>query len=248
MKTGFVEQSPLERYGFLSAPESRRLRGRRIVNVLADFGGIDIGSARVLDVGCSAGLVTEEIAQTASCVIGIDVDLAALEHATRRGGAARYVGATAALLPFCDATFDAVVCNHVYEHVPDVRALLRELRRVLRPGGVCYFSGGHTLQIIEPHYRLPLLSWLPRRWASAWVRRRGLAQRYDEAFVAPWRLRGLFEGFSAAELISSAMLREPGRYGFPRLAQLPRALRKGVAASSEVVARLAPTWIFLLRR
>jgi SAM-dependent methyltransferase len=37
--------------------------------------------------------------------------------------------------PFCDGSFDAIICNHVLEHVPDDRAAMRELLRLLKPGG-----------------------------------------------------------------------------------------------------------------
>jgi SAM-dependent methyltransferase len=38
-------------------------------------------------------------------------------------------------MPFADGTFDWVICNHVLEHIPDDRRAMREIRRVLKPGG-----------------------------------------------------------------------------------------------------------------
>ncbi len=193
-------------------------------------------------------MITEEIAASAASVIGVDVDLESLEYARRREGRAWFVTTSAEYLPFADSTFDAAVCNHVYEHVENPARLVAEVHRVLRRGGVCYFAAGHTLQLVEPHYRLPFLSWLPRGAASAWVRAAGRGSSYDEQFVAPWRLRGLFRPFEQVEFISPAMLRAPERFGFPQLARLPAILRRVVDLSSGVAARVAPTWIYMLRK
>jgi SAM-dependent methyltransferase len=237
-----------ERYGFLHDPEGRRQRGRRIVHALADFGHVDLASARILDVGCSAGLITIEIDAHAGFVVGTDLDMAAVAHAAAGAQRALFVVASGLLLPFADSSFDAVVCNHVYEHVDDPHALLREIHRVLRVGGSCYFAGGHTLQLIEPHHRLPLLSLLPRPLADRILRSMGRHPRYEERFLAPWRLRSLFSDFARAEFVSPAMLRDPVRYEFPGLAGLPRTARGAVATCAWPVAMLAPTWIWMLHR
>jgi 2-polyprenyl-3-methyl-5-hydroxy-6-metoxy-1,4-benzoquinol methylase len=238
----------VDRYGFVHDPESRRIRGARILAVLEDFGAVDVTAARILDIGCSAGLMTEAIAKRGACVVGIDVDADALLHAAARGGSPRYVAASGERLPFPDECFDAVVCNHVYEHVSDARALMNEAHRVLRDGGACYFAGGHTLQLIEPHHRLPLLSWLPRPLAGMWLRSLGRAAHYEERFVAPWRLEALLAVFPDATFISPKMIRDPVRYQMGMLAGLPRPLRAMLRPNASWLARLAPTWIYMLRK
>ncbi len=237
-----------ERYGFLHDPEGRRRRGRRIVRALADFGRVDLASARVLDVGCSAGLITNEIGAHAGLVVGTDLDAAAVAHAAVGAQRASFVVASGLLLPFADSSFDAVVCNHVYEHVEDPHALLCEIHRVLRDGGSCYFAGGHTLQLIEPHHRIPLLSLLPRSLANLVLQSMQRSSRYEERFLPPWRIRSLFSEFARAEFVSPAMLRNPVRYQFAELARMPRVLRGMIAACAWPAALLAPTWIWILRR
>jgi SAM-dependent methyltransferase len=103
------------------------------------------GVRRALDVGCGAGhwLRTLLPFLPPECeVVGVDREPRFLElareHAEREGHARRstFVAGDANALPFEDASFDLVTCQTVLMHVPDVPAALREMIRVLRPGGL----------------------------------------------------------------------------------------------------------------
>jgi hypothetical protein len=56
---------------------------------------------------------------------------------------------------------------------------LREISRVLRNDGKGYLAVPSRWQVVEPHYRLALLSWLPRPWRSLYLRIRGRGKDYD---------------------------------------------------------------------
>ena len=76
-------------------------------------------------------------------------------------------------LPFPDQRFDFIISNHVIEHVGDQREQhmhLAEICRCLRDTGRLYIAVPNRWTVIEPHYRLPFLSWLPRGLAHSYLR------------------------------------------------------------------------------
>jgi SAM-dependent methyltransferase len=104
--------------------------------------------ADVLDVACGSGGPALYLARrTGARIVGVDRSSAAIETASdaaRREGLdalARFQVADGTRpLPFDDASFDAVVCIDAISHFPDRSAVLREWRRVLRPGGRVLFT------------------------------------------------------------------------------------------------------------
>lgn len=94
-----------------------------------------IGSGkRVLDLGCRSGALTRHFLDGNS-VVGLDVDAAALEKAAALGIEPVQADVEEPL-PFEDGSFDAVVAGELFEHLRFPDALVAEIRRVLRPGGV----------------------------------------------------------------------------------------------------------------
>lgn len=107
--------------------------------ILSDFDAPP--GARVLDLACGVGAMAEELARRYPGIRLTGVDLSATQlHAARtRHPVAGYVRGDGTRLPFRAGAFDRVHCSWMLEHVPDPLAILREVRRVLAPGGSCHF-------------------------------------------------------------------------------------------------------------
>ena len=99
---------------------------------------------RVLDLGCGGGFMSEALAQRGAQVTGIDPAALAIDaarrHAATQNFPIRYDVGIGESLPYGDGEFDAVLCVDVLEHVEDLRRVLSEVRRVLRPGGTFLFD------------------------------------------------------------------------------------------------------------
>lgn len=98
----------------------------------------------VLDLGCAGGFMAEALALRGANVTGIDpaedaID-AARAHARESGLRIGYDVGVGEALPYHRASFDAVVCVDVLEHVADLAKVLSEVVRTLRPGGLFLFD------------------------------------------------------------------------------------------------------------
>jgi 2-polyprenyl-6-hydroxyphenyl methylase / 3-demethylubiquinone-9 3-methyltransferase len=90
----------------------------------------------LLDLGCGGGLLATHVDGYRH--VGIDLSARSLRHAARHGVVT--IRADAAAIPLRDGAADVVVAGEVFEHVVDLPAVISEIARVLRPGGVLVFD------------------------------------------------------------------------------------------------------------
>lgn len=116
------------------------------------------GPGRLLDVGCGTGVFTKVFADNGWTVTGVDISEGMLRFARERG--IDVIRADAARLPFEDDSFDAVVSLWTHTDVDDFAAVIREVARVLRPGGPFVYAGAHPC-FIGPHSRFLFAKGIP---------------------------------------------------------------------------------------
>lgn len=170
----------------------------------------------VLDIGCGNGDISRFFARRGNRVTGVDVQ----DRRQTLSDDFRFVLVDSERLPFAPSSFDIVVSNHVIEHVTSHRRHLDEIRRVLRPGGVCYLATpNRSSPIMRGHLGNPMVL------------------RYRE-------MRPLFEerGFQVAEYSTDIVVR-PDVYHYPL--KLGRALPRSWAEALRV---LYPAHMFTLTK
>ncbi|MBU1164535.1 class I SAM-dependent methyltransferase [Patescibacteria group bacterium] len=175
----------------------REQKAKKIIAVLADYYHGDLRDKKLLDVGCSTGIISNYLARNFREVVGIDIDKSAVEYAqhNRMLNNANYYVSDGMNLNFPDGSFDIVNCSQIYEHVPNAQRLMDEINRVLKKGGICFFAAGNRIKLIEEHYKLPLLSIFPKPISSLYLRLTKKGKHYYENLLTYWGLRKIVSKF-----------------------------------------------------
>jgi len=157
---------------------SRQLKGLKIERLL------DLASRsqpmRILEVGTGSGGIAHYFGTHPRLRCNVDaVDV----HDNRLvTDGYRYQQVTGTRLPFENDSFDVVLTNHVIEHVGDDKSQrnhLSELHRVLRKDGIGYIAVPNRWMLVEPHFRLAFLSWMPHSWRTPYLRLMRKGKLYD---------------------------------------------------------------------
>jgi len=168
---------------------------------------VQLRGARVLDIGCGGGLLSEALAQAGADVTAIDLapDLLKIArlHGLESGIRVDYRQVSAeALASEAPASFDAVTCMEMLEHVPDPASVLQACATLLRPGGRLFVStlnrtpAAFALAIVGAEYLARLLpkgthqyrDFIRPSELAAWLRASGLQlEDVSGLLYEPWR-------------------------------------------------------------
>ena len=223
----------------LSFGQDARWRARLVDSVRAAPGDV------VLDVATGTGLVARAVSERYGCdVVGLDRSGDMLSAAVARNGHIPLVRARAESLPFRDDSFDHLTFTYLLRYVDDPAATMRELARVVKPGGriVALDFGVPTNPLIRAPWRVYTTIGLPivgraisDRWSSVGAFLRGSIERFDREHGADverdWTDAGLREirvermSFGAGVVMSAV---KAGATEGPRaLGSRPRRPRPG---------------------
>lgn len=233
-----------ELMGKMLDEQARRQKASKLIAVITHFlGRRDLSGLTALDVGCSAGFISDELASAGARTVGIDIDEPGLARAQARfGDRVSFLSTDGEALPFPDGSIDVVIFNHIYEHVVSPENVVAELHRVLSPDGVVYFGLVNRLGIIEPHHRLPFLSYLSQPLADRYMRLAGKGDHFYERQRGARGLRQLTRAFRIWDYTVPIVLEAERFHGED---VVPSVLRRLPGAVARLALPIVPTYVWI---
>lgn len=194
------------------------LKAKRIITTLLAYKNTQ---AKILDVGCGTGMTFALLAQTFPFASALDIGDQEIK-ATKELLA--IIGITAPVIkydgdriPFPSNSFDVITSIEVIEHVQFPNRMLKEMKRVLKKDGVLHITTANKWWPIEPHFKLPFLSYLPAKLADSYVRFTKRGTSYHNIRLPSYlQFKTMVERYFIVKDITLDVLRNYKSYGMEK--------------------------------
>ena len=199
------------------------------------------GAGEGIEVGCQHGALTDQMGQLTRVPNWTGIDPVLDEKVVTDRGCTLHP-ARASKLEFANNTFDVALFANVFEHIPpgERDVSVREIYRVLKPGGVVIGQIPNPYFPIESHSRLPFMGWLPTTWQHRYWKLAPVDWEHDFYVVTLKHLRQTAQsaGFEVIHVRN---------FNYP-----PEVIPSGVRWAARLLERpmryLPWSWQFVLRR
>lgn len=194
-----------------------------------------------IEIGCQRGALTDQMGELTRVPKWTGIDPTLPDKVVTEHGCALYP-ARASGLDFADGSFDVALFANVFEHIPpDERdSSLREMFRVLKPGGVVVGQIPNPYFFIESHSRLPFMGWLPVSWQHRYWKLSPVSWGHDFYVVTMKHLTPTAQGAGFEVLLVR-------NFNYPPEA-IPERVRWAARALRGPMRFLPWSWQFVLRR
>jgi SAM-dependent methyltransferase len=151
---------------------------RRLADTIDEYSAP--GATDGIEIGCQHGALTEQLPLLTRVPKWAGIDPSLTEEVVTDRGCTLRPG-RASQLGFPDKAFDVAVFANVFEHIPPAErdVSLREIYRVVKPGGVVVGQLPNLYFPIESHSRLPFMGWLPVKWQRRYWRLAPVSWEHD---------------------------------------------------------------------
>ena len=151
--------------------DSRYQKAQKIISCLEYVLNQKLRNRKILEIGSGSGKISYHLIQAGNDVISLDIDVNLFRNTFFPEKKIQFLLANGISMPFKDETFDIVICNQVIEHIPrrNQPSLVTEIFRVLGKNGLVYLATPNKLWPVEPHTKLPLISYFPKKISDTYL-------------------------------------------------------------------------------
>ncbi len=169
MKADYTEHLARRALSEINAAEAEV---RQIMAVCRHFSNRRSEDLHALELGATNRITTEFYAKNYHRLTVVNSQLPDTNAGSGSGepGNSRVATAEGDLVSLNDNSFDVVICNHYLELVDKQDWLMGEIYRIMKYDGFCYLGVANRYSIVNRHYRLPLLSWMPKFAAELFLK------------------------------------------------------------------------------